>query len=131
MNQARAGGNEAARTLQKWMVDSDVGLDPQAFIISPENSIELANSIVGTDSHYHAGIAVGDTWTFPKPLSWIDPVPTYMSGQRYTSAHWFIDFRPQGTAEWIELPMDSGSNGTVTTGWPAEASIASMRGSQS
>jgi hypothetical protein len=35
----------------------------------------------------HALIAVGDTWTFKAPLTWTDPVPTYLAGQRYTSAH--------------------------------------------
>lgn len=58
MNQARKDGDDAARTLQKWMVDSDSALDPQAFIIAPGPVIELAKVIVGSDSHYHAGIAV-------------------------------------------------------------------------
>ena len=35
-----------------------MGLDPQAFIISPESSVELARVIVASDSHYHAGVAV-------------------------------------------------------------------------
>ena len=32
--------------------------DPQAFIISPESSVELAKVIVASDTHYHAGVAV-------------------------------------------------------------------------
>ncbi len=58
MNTARAESKAAARKLQCWMVNSDVALDPQAFIISPDSSIKLAQAIVGADSHYHAGIAV-------------------------------------------------------------------------
>lgn len=58
MNQARKEGTESARSLQRWLVDSDAALDPQAFIISPHSSIELAKAIVGCDSHYHAGVAV-------------------------------------------------------------------------
>jgi methanol--5-hydroxybenzimidazolylcobamide Co-methyltransferase len=58
MNTARASGPESARMLQRWLVDSDVASDPQAFIISPESSVELARVIVAADSHYHAGVAV-------------------------------------------------------------------------
>ncbi len=58
MNTARAHGKESARQLQRWLVESDVAADPQAFIISPESSVELARVIVASDSHYHAGVAV-------------------------------------------------------------------------
>jgi len=58
MNRARGEGKTAARTLQRWFVESDQALDPQAFIISPESSVELARVIVGSDSDYHAGVAV-------------------------------------------------------------------------
>jgi methanol--5-hydroxybenzimidazolylcobamide Co-methyltransferase len=58
MNTARASGCESARMLQRWLVDSDVASDPQAFIISPQSSVELARVIVAADSHYHAGVAV-------------------------------------------------------------------------
>ena len=58
MNQARKDGDEAARTLQRWMVDSDAALDPQAFIIGPGPAVELARVIVGADNHYRAGVAV-------------------------------------------------------------------------
>ena len=54
MNCARADGQAAARTLQRWLVESDVSTDPQAFIISPESAVELARVIVASDSHYHA-----------------------------------------------------------------------------
>jgi methanol--5-hydroxybenzimidazolylcobamide Co-methyltransferase len=58
MNAARSHGRESARQLQRWLVESDVAADPQAFIISPESAVELARVIVGSDSHYHAGAAV-------------------------------------------------------------------------
>jgi methanol--5-hydroxybenzimidazolylcobamide Co-methyltransferase len=58
MNTARSHGKESARQLQRWLVESDVATDPQAFIISPESSVELARAIVTSDSHYHAGVAV-------------------------------------------------------------------------
>jgi methanol--5-hydroxybenzimidazolylcobamide Co-methyltransferase len=58
MNTARRHGSAAAHQLQQWLVESDEALDPQAFIISPNSSVELAKAIVGSDSHYHAGVAV-------------------------------------------------------------------------
>ncbi|MDD5260378.1 MAG: methyltransferase MtaB domain-containing protein [Methylacidiphilales bacterium] len=58
MNGARSDGTKSARLLQRWLVESDVATDPQAFIISPESAVELARAIVGSDTHYHAGIAV-------------------------------------------------------------------------
>jgi methanol--5-hydroxybenzimidazolylcobamide Co-methyltransferase len=58
MNQARLEGPDAACSLQRWLVNSDAALDPQAFIISTHSSIELAKAIVACDSHYHAGVAV-------------------------------------------------------------------------
>lgn len=66
----------------------------------------------------HGTLQVGDTWTFRKPLGWTDPVPTFHVGQRFTSAHWFVDYRAQGAADWIELPVDGGGQGTVVIGWP-------------
>jgi len=58
MNRARGEGRAAARTLQRWFVESDVATDPQAYIISPASAVELARVIVGSDSHYHAGVTV-------------------------------------------------------------------------
>ena len=58
MNTARSHGKASAQQLQRWLVEPDVATDPQAFIISPESSIALAKAIVGSDSHYHAGVAV-------------------------------------------------------------------------
>jgi len=58
MNTARSHGRASALQLQSWLVESDVATDPQAFIISPESSVELARAIVSCDSHYHAGVAV-------------------------------------------------------------------------
>jgi methanol--5-hydroxybenzimidazolylcobamide Co-methyltransferase len=61
MNCARVEGKASTRKLQSWMIESDVRLDPQAFIISPHASVELAKAIVASDSHYHAGIAAART----------------------------------------------------------------------
>lgn len=58
MNKARSEGPQAARTLQRWLVESDVAFDPQAFVISPGSAVELAKAIVASKSHYKAGVAV-------------------------------------------------------------------------
>jgi methanol--5-hydroxybenzimidazolylcobamide Co-methyltransferase len=58
MNCARAEGPQATRKLQSWLVTSDIGTDPQAYVLAPESAVRLAKAIVGSDSHYHAGIAV-------------------------------------------------------------------------
>lgn len=57
MNQARADGDPAARTLQRWLVGSDAPLDPQAYILKPESAVEIARAIVGAPSPYLAGAA--------------------------------------------------------------------------
>ena len=58
MNTARSHGKASAQQLQRWLIESDVATDPQAFIISPDSSVKLAQAIVTSDSHYHAGVAV-------------------------------------------------------------------------
>lgn len=57
MNVASSHGKESAQQLQRWMVESDMALDPQAYILSPECSVALARVIVESTSHYHAGVA--------------------------------------------------------------------------
>ncbi len=61
MNCASGEGKESALTLRNWLVKSDAGHDPQALIISPESSVRIAESIVRSKSHYHAGIAAART----------------------------------------------------------------------
>lgn len=61
MNQASLEGPESALALQRWLVNSDAHLDPQAFILTPYSSIEIAKAIVASDSHYHAGINAART----------------------------------------------------------------------
>jgi len=91
MNRARADGKDAARTLQRWFVQSDVALDPQAFIISPESSVELARAIVGSDSHYHAGVAVAR-----KAVSLMRDA--HEAGQLYIAAN---------EADWFDIMTDT------------------------
>jgi methanol--5-hydroxybenzimidazolylcobamide Co-methyltransferase len=57
MNEAASKGG--ALTLQRWLVDSDEWLSPQAAVLSPAATVEIAQAIVVADSHYHAAIAAG------------------------------------------------------------------------
>ena len=56
-NQAIADGPDEARLLQKWLVKSDFGLDPQAAVLAPESVIRIARAIVQSPNHYAAGRA--------------------------------------------------------------------------
>ena len=56
-NQALSGGPEEARLLQKWLVKSDFGFDPQAAVLAPESVIRIARAIVQSPNHYAAGRA--------------------------------------------------------------------------
>jgi methanol--5-hydroxybenzimidazolylcobamide Co-methyltransferase len=92
MNTASASGG--ALTLQKWLIDSDERLSPQAAVISPHAAIEIATSIVGADSHYKATIAAGLTAVgilrkavaaghlslSPKESSWLDRIESEING---------------------------------------------------
>jgi len=57
MNRALADGADAARLYQKWMVDSDAKLDPQAYVLSPESAVAIAQVIVEAPTYYEAGKA--------------------------------------------------------------------------
>ncbi len=61
MNRASQDGRKGALQLRDWLVGSDAGLDPQAFILSPESAMEIARTIVAAPNHYQAGVAVART----------------------------------------------------------------------
>jgi methanol--5-hydroxybenzimidazolylcobamide Co-methyltransferase len=61
MNEALADGRDAALLYRKWMIASDARRDPQAFILSPENVIAIARSIVSAPGDYDAGRAAALT----------------------------------------------------------------------
>jgi len=61
MNQALDDGRDAALLYRKWMVRSDAALDPQAFVLTPENAIAIAQAIVAAPDYYSAGKAAALT----------------------------------------------------------------------
>lgn len=60
MNAASKRGPESALALRDLMVDSDAGLDPQAWVLRPDNVIAISKSIVSAPNHYAAGIAAAN-----------------------------------------------------------------------
>ena len=48
-------------TLQRWLVNSDALMDPQAYVLSPASAIEIGRSIVEAPNHYAAGRAAAST----------------------------------------------------------------------
>ncbi|MBT3242648.1 MAG: methanol--corrinoid methyltransferase [Bacteroidetes bacterium] len=54
MNTALSQGKENALQLQSLMVNSDIRFDPQAYILAPENVIEISKAIVQSDNHLEA-----------------------------------------------------------------------------
>jgi len=55
MNVAAADGG--ALRLRDWLVRSDAGIDPQAWVLAPVNAMRIAAAIVAAPDHYCAGIA--------------------------------------------------------------------------
>lgn len=107
MNVARGKGEASARQLQDWLVESDVATDPQAFILSPDSSVQLAEAIVTSDSHYHAGVNVarkavellrganeqGRLRIAPNELTWFDTMQDT------------LDELPESESEFIEQQL--------------------------
>jgi methanol--5-hydroxybenzimidazolylcobamide Co-methyltransferase len=86
MNQALADGRYAALIYRKWLVDSDAGLDPQAYVLTPESVIVIAQAIVSAPTPLEAGKAAaltairllrdaqqdGRLKIHPRELPWLD-----------------------------------------------------------
>ncbi len=53
-----ATGHGEARRLRDWLVESDAPRDPQAYILTPANAVQLAGVLVAEPNHYRAGRAV-------------------------------------------------------------------------
>lgn len=60
-NEAAADGEEAIRQLRDWLVRSDAGRDPQAWVLRPEAAVAIAQAIAQAPDHYLAGRAAGLT----------------------------------------------------------------------
>jgi methanol--5-hydroxybenzimidazolylcobamide Co-methyltransferase len=61
MNLALADGRDAALLYRKWMVASDASRDPQAYVLSPESAIAIAQAITSAPNSYAAGQAAART----------------------------------------------------------------------
>ena len=61
MNEALADGRDAALLYRKWMISSDASRDPQAYVLTPESAIAIAQAIVSAPTAYDAGRAAALT----------------------------------------------------------------------
>jgi methanol--5-hydroxybenzimidazolylcobamide Co-methyltransferase len=61
MNQALADGRAAALLYRKWLVNSDAGLDPQAYVLTPDSVLAIASAIVSAPTPLEAGKAAAHT----------------------------------------------------------------------
>jgi len=57
MNEALADGRDAALLFRKWMISSDAHRDPQAYVLTPDSVIAIAQAIITAPSAYDAGKA--------------------------------------------------------------------------
>ena len=88
MNQALADGRDAALRFRKWLVNSDAGLDPQAYVLTPESALTIAEAIVKAPNPVAAGKAAaltavrllreakqeGQLKIHPREIPWLDRI---------------------------------------------------------
>jgi len=58
MNRAAGNGDRGRLQLRDWFVASDAHMDPQAFVLTPDNCVRFAKTIVESPDHYTAGRSV-------------------------------------------------------------------------
>jgi len=92
MNTAAQGGQEHARLLRDWLVDSDSSLDPQAYVLRPDVALKLSGEIIKGESHYArtkiAGLAAVEelkkaaaarqVMIDDKELKWLDKIESHL-----------------------------------------------------
>jgi methanol--5-hydroxybenzimidazolylcobamide Co-methyltransferase len=100
MNLALAEGRDAALLYRKWLVASDAGRDPQAWVLTPESAIAIAQAIVAAPDSYAAGLAAARTALRllreghrdgalaipPRELPWLDRMEKTLDGLPSTEA---------------------------------------------
>lgn len=96
-----ADGDAIWQNVQGGAADSDLG-------IWAENKDPIEVIFYGDDTAL-ADIAVDDEWKFP--ITWSDPTPTYLTGQRMTSAHLIVERRDVGGSTWSPARILKGTIG--------------------
>lgn len=109
MNQALEEGRDQALLYRKWLVNSDAGRDPQAFILTPENAIAIAQSIVGAPSPLESGRAAaltairllregrqdGRLNIHPRELPWLDRMQSTIEAIPSSEAEFIGEMMPE------------------------------------
>ena len=121
MNRALAEGKAAALTLRRWLVESDAGLDPQAWVLTPESVIAIARAIVDAPDHYQAGVAAARCA--------IDLLRAGHAAGSLKIARRELGFLDSMTAQLDELPSDEGCiyRAADVTGRPGQISPGGVR----
>jgi methanol---5-hydroxybenzimidazolylcobamide Co-methyltransferase len=57
MNTAGAEGHDSIRKLRDWLVDSDAGRDPQAYILRPDVVLEISEKLMAKETAYERTVA--------------------------------------------------------------------------
>jgi len=92
MNAAASAGG--ARQMRDWLVASDEWLSPQAAVLSPEATIQIASAIVASDTPYRRTIEAGRAALAivkrgveqkklrlsPRELQWLDRISETIAG---------------------------------------------------
>jgi methanol--5-hydroxybenzimidazolylcobamide Co-methyltransferase len=60
LNQSLKDGNEAALKYQKWMIESDACLDPQAYVLKPDVVIRICRRIIQDKTPYEMTLSAVD-----------------------------------------------------------------------
>jgi methanol--5-hydroxybenzimidazolylcobamide Co-methyltransferase len=121
MNQALADGPDAALLYRKWMVASDASRDPQAYVISPESAVTLAQAIVAAPSPYAAGQTVaraalrllreahrqGALKLSPREVPWLDRMERTLDGLPATEGEFLSQMMGQvDTTKFVPADYD-------------------------
>lgn len=101
MNKALSEGKAAALTLRHWLVESDAGLDPQAWVLKPDSVIAVARAVVNAPDHYHGAVAAARCA--------VDLLRAGHSSGLLKIAKREYGFLDSMTAQLDELPSDEGA----------------------
>ena len=101
--------------------------DARAYLINEDfgywdENYDPVEFIYPGDVTAHGDLDIGDMHAFPE--TWDDPTPTYISGQRFTAAHIFLDHRQVGATTWNTVQMQAGS-------WANEKAVSYSQGTGS
>lgn len=70
-----------------------------------EENYDPLEVIFPGDTTAQGDIDIGDAWSFN--VDWTDPAATYIAAQRFTGAHFVVEYRKRGATTWIPVQATS------------------------